>query len=98
LTEEAFAMQPTQVKKIRETIDAAQRFAHATSLSGCDASDIDEICEALHNELKRPLPSAQALAMYMNSLVTSLRPQHHGAQIAAELHEAMSDAGIRIDP
>jgi hypothetical protein len=98
LGEEAFAMQPTHVKKIRESIDAAQRFAHATSLSGCDASDIDEICEALHNELKRPLPSAQALAMYMNSLVTSLRPQHHGAQIAAELHEAMSGAGIRIDP
>ena len=90
-------MQPTHVKKVREAIDAAQRFAHATSLRGCDADDIDEICEALQTELKRPLPSTQALAMYMNSLVTSLRPQHHGAQIAAELHEAMSGAGIRID-
>ena len=73
-------MQPTHLKKIRASIDAAQRFAHATSLSGCDTSDIDEICEALQNELKRPLPSSQALAMYMNSLVTSLRPQHHGSR------------------
>jgi hypothetical protein len=91
-------MQPTQVKQIREAIDAAQRFAHQTSLSGCDASDIDEICEALQNELKRPLPSSLTLATYMNSLVRSLRPQHHGAQIAAQLHEVMTEAGIRIDP
>ena len=91
-------MQPNHVKQIRETIDAAQRFAHQTSLSGCDASDIDEICEVLQNELKRPLPSAQMLATYMNSLVRSLRPQHHGAQIVAQLHDAMSGAGVRIVP
>lgn len=91
-------MQPNHVKQIRETIDAAQRFAHQTSLSGCDASDIDEICEALQNELKRPLPSAQMLATYMNSLVRSLRPQHHGTQIVAQLHDVMSDAGVRIVP
>ena len=90
-------MQP-HLKKIRESIEAARGFAHETSLSGCDVSDIDEICDALENELKRPLPSLQTLATYMNSLVRSLRPQHHGAQIAAQLHEAMNDAGIRIEP
>ncbi len=91
-------MQPTHVRQIRTAIEAAQGFAHESSLSGCDAGDIDEICEALEKELKRPLPSAQTLATYLNSLARSLRPQHHGAQIVEQLHRAMGDAGIRIEP
>jgi hypothetical protein len=90
-------MQPTDVKRIREAIEAASKFAHTTSLDGCDVGDIEEVLASIEQELKRPRPNAQTLTMFMNSLARSLRPQHHGAQIVAQLHAVMSDAGIRIE-
>jgi hypothetical protein len=91
-------MRPTDVRPIREAIEAAQRFAHQTTLDGCDAADIDEICAALEHELERPLPNTQTLATYVNSLLRSLRPQHHAWPIVSHVQEVMSRAGIRIDP
>lgn len=90
------SIKPTDVKPIREAVEAAQRFAHATTLEGCDVGDIDELIASIERELQRPLPSLQALATFMNSLATSLRPAHHGAQIAAQLHGVMNAAGIPI--
>ncbi|HXA36814.1 MAG TPA: hypothetical protein VNW26_10805 [Steroidobacteraceae bacterium] len=90
-------MQPTHVRLIREAIDAAQKFAHETTLDGCDAADIDEIAVSLGRELERPLPSAQMLATYMNSLVRSLRTQHHALPVVSQLQEVMSKSGIRAD-
>lgn len=90
-------MRASDIKRIREAAGAAKTFAHETALDGCDAGDIDEVVLSIEQELKRPLPNAQTLAMFLNSLVRSLRPQHHGAQIAAKLHEAMSETGIRIE-
>ncbi len=90
-------MQPTDVKRVRQAIEAAKKFAHATTLDGCDVADLDEVFESIEQELKRPLPNAHTLATYMNSLIRSLRPQHHAPQIIAQLHEVMSLAGIRIE-
>jgi hypothetical protein len=90
-------MRPTDVKRIREAIEAARKFAHETPLDGCDVGDVDEILASIEQQLTRPLPNTQTLATYMNSLARSLRPQHHGAQIVAQLHDVMSDAGIRIE-
>jgi signal transduction histidine kinase len=90
-------MRPTDVRPIREAIEAAQKFAHQTALQGCDASDIDEIAASLEHELERPLTNAQTLATYLNSLLRSLRPQHHGGSNVTRLDDVMSKAGIRID-
>jgi hypothetical protein len=90
-------MGPTDIRSIREAVEAAQKFAHETTLDGCDAADIDELVESIEHELKRPLPKAQTLATYMNSRLRSLRPQHHARQMVARLHEVMSKAGIAID-
>ncbi len=90
------SIKATDVPRIREAVEAAKKFAHNTTLEGCDVGDIDELIASIEQNLDRPLPSLQALATFMNSLVTSLRPAHHGAQIAAQLHEAMNAAGIPI--
>jgi C4-dicarboxylate-specific signal transduction histidine kinase len=95
--EETRAVRPTDVRPIREAVEAAQRFAHGTTLDGCDAGDIDEISASLAHELERPLPNAKTLATYMNSLLRSLRPQHHAAQIISQLHDVMDKAGIHIE-
>lgn len=90
------SIKPTDVKRIREAIEAAKKFAHETTLDGCDVGDVDELIASIEDELNRPLPSLQRLATFMNSLVRSLRPQHHGAQIAAQLDEVMDATGIPI--
>ncbi len=41
------SIKPTDVKPIREAVEAAQRFAHATTLEGCDVGDIDELIASI---------------------------------------------------
>jgi hypothetical protein len=91
-------MQHADVKPVREAVKAAQSFAHETRLDGCDAGDIDELSASIERELERPLPNAETLASFMNSLLRSLRSQHHARQILSQLHDVMNKAGIRIDP
>jgi hypothetical protein len=91
-------MHPTDVKHIRETVEAAQRFAHDAVSDGCDVSDIDELAASVENELKRPLPNPTTLSTYLNSMRRSLFPQHHGVEMVAQLDQVMRTAGLLIDP
>lgn len=90
-------MHRTDVKHIREAVEAAQRFAHDAAFDGCDASDIDELSASLENELERPLPNPTTLSTYLNSMRRSLLPQHHGVEVVAQLDNAMRTAGIVIE-
>jgi len=85
------------VKNIREAVKLAERFAHGAAFDGCDVSDIDEMSSSLESELKRPLPNPVTLSTYLNSMRRSLRTQHHGVAVVAQLDQAMRAAGIAID-
>jgi hypothetical protein len=90
-------MYVSHVKPIREAVAAAQRFAHAGPLQGCDAQDIDEIAAAVGHELERPAPNGQTLSTYLSSLLRSLRAEPRAEQIVAQLDDAVKKAGVPVE-
>ena len=88
-------MQPTDVRPIREAVEAAQKFAHSSKqLDAGDLDDIDQIVASLRQELSRPILHPGTLATYLNSLLRSLRTQHHAEAVVSQLIEVMDDAEI----
>jgi hypothetical protein len=87
----------SHVKPLRAAVEAAQRFAHTNTLSGCDADDIDEVVAVLEREFDRPLPNTQTVSTYVHSLARSLRSQRHAGEILQRLESAMSEAGVPLE-
>lgn len=88
-------MRPTDVRPIREAVEAAQGFAHSSKqLNASDVDDIDQIIARLKQELNRPLPKPGTLGTYLNSLLRSLRTQHHAGPVVSQLVKVMNDADI----
>lgn len=90
-------MKAADVKPIRAAVEAAQGFAHSSRLDACDVDDIDELVSPLERELSRALPNPQTLGTYLNSLLRSLRTQHHAEPVVSQLVKVMSDAEIPAD-
>ena len=87
-------MDPAAISAIRQAVDAVHRFAHASTFSGCDADDIDEIIEPVNHELLHAKPSPQTLSTYLNSLARSLRSDASAREICLQLDAAMRAAGV----
>jgi tetrahydromethanopterin S-methyltransferase subunit B len=40
------------------------------------------------------LPNSQKVTTYLDSLIRSLRPEHHSAKVLPQLEEALRSAGV----
>jgi hypothetical protein len=87
-------MNPSAIAAIREAVDAAHRFAHASTFNGCDADDIDEIIEPVNHELLKAKPNPQTLSTYLNSLARSFRADESARKVCKQLDAAMRAAGV----
>jgi hypothetical protein len=72
----------------------AHKVVHTAKLDSCDVDDIDEVIDALNQELARPHPNKNTLATYLNSLARSLRSEPPASDAYVQLNDAMRDAGI----
>ena len=60
------------VHRIHQAVAAARQAAHQARLDNCDVDDIDEALAAVDQELAKPTPNKNTLALYLNSVARSL--------------------------
>jgi hypothetical protein len=87
-------MDQAAISAIRQAVDSAHRFAHASTFSSCDADDIDEIIEPVNHELQSGKPNVRTLSTYLNSLARSLRSDESARAVCDQLDAAMRAAGV----
>jgi len=87
-------MEQATLDGIRRAVQMAHKVVHTAKLDSCDVDDIDEVIDALNQELARPHPNKNTLATYLNSLARSLRSEPPASDAYVQLNDAMRDAGI----
>lgn len=90
-------MNPSAATHIRQAVQLARDASRPAMFDSCDRSDLDEVMEAVEEELDRPRPNEQTLSSYLNSLARSLRADRVSGDVCLELDCAMREAGLLID-
>jgi len=65
-------MDQEAVYRIHKAVAVARQAAHEAISDNCDVGDIDEVLEALDQELAKPVPNKNTLTLYLNSVARSL--------------------------
>jgi hypothetical protein len=80
--------------RIHKAVDAAKQAAHQAKLDDCDVGDIDEAIEAVDQELGRPHPNKNTLALYLNSVARSLIALPKARHACDEIDRALHLSGL----
>lgn len=87
-------MESTAVDHIREAVQGARAAARAGTFDGCDMDDLEDVMQAVEQELAKPKPSPQMLTTYLNSLARSLRTSSAAQEACQRIDAAMQEAGL----
>jgi hypothetical protein len=87
-------MDQAAVHRLQKAVAAAKQAAHEARLDSCDVGDIDEAIEAVDQELTRPHPNKNTLALYLNSLARSLIAAPTAREAREEIDHALRASGL----
>jgi hypothetical protein len=87
-------MNSQAVQEIRHAMETAKQAAHTAKLNNCDAGDVDEVIEAVSQQLDSPHPNPNTLTLYLNSLARSLISTPGARAACEEIDGALRAAGL----
>lgn len=82
------------IYRIQKAVASAREALHDAKLDSCDVGDIDEAIEAVDQELARPHPNKNTLALYLNSVARSLLSAPSARDAREEIDHALRASGL----